>query len=390
MAEDGRQRRTLHEAFQDAARVDAPMRPWWFALLALLVPSASAFMVVHPIDPQATLDSLVPEPASVPVPEGMPVPIYPACIYGSETGRMCSGDYVETEPYELEVPDLEGGEQDGEAAAAAEEPPQAQPAPDDEPPASLPAQPTEPADGPAAAVLEASAPVPEAPPSRLPSPHAADPAPAMQRQARLAPEAGGLLQALLSSVALALPGALALKGAWAWFLLRRQQRQTCRAAVLDAIGSHPGLRHTELVRIVGRGNGTVEHHVQRLAEDGLVSRVRQAGATCYFPAGAEQAQDARLHLALAGRTSREVALELARSPGLRLSDLAQRIGLRVSSAHYQVAKLEQAGALVRECSSGGSLKLSPAAERWLAGTPSAPSRAGASVSGLHAPVGGTA
>lgn len=208
---------------------------------------------------------------------------------------------------------------------------------------------------------------PSGPP--LPGPREPAPEPAARAAFSLAPQRpGGLAWALAG---FALPGALLAKILSVLALRRdaRAARATLREAVLDAVARQPGIRHRELVRRIGHGNGTVEHHVRALIAEGRVARVRHGASTAYFVAGDLTAHEARLRLALQGRTSRRLALDVAAHPGSRLTDVARRVGVSLATAHYQAGKLAALG-LLRDAAGTGAggrrLEATPAALACLA------------------------
>jgi DNA-binding MarR family transcriptional regulator len=231
-----------------------------------------------------------------------------------------------------------------------EEPAAPPEAPEPAPPAGNETEPARPVEETAAPqqMPFAAAPAPSAPETAPQAPHAGSPRPG--REAGLREAAGrpaGQLSWALAATAVALPGALLAKLA-SILALRRSRRDaqpTLRQAVLDAVARQPGIRHRELVRRIGHGNGTVEHHVRALLAEGRVARVRRGGSTAYFPAGAMPPDQALLRLALHGRTSRLLALDVAAHPGSRLTEVARRLGVSLATAHYQAGKLVAAGVL---------------------------------------------
>lgn len=148
------------------------------------------------------------------------------------------------------------------------------------------------------------------------------------------------------ATALLLPSALALKLASLLGLpwrSRERAESPVVAALLAIVAAEPGIHHTSLVRRLGKGNGTVEHHARRLAAAGRLVRHQAAGYTCYLPPAADP-RVAAAHAALRGPTSRRLAAAAAESPGT-LSQLAAALGLAVSTVHYHAGRLVAAGVL---------------------------------------------
>jgi DNA-binding MarR family transcriptional regulator len=219
-------------------------------------------------------------------------------------------------------------------------------------------EPEEPADGPATSVG-----VQTPPPDPVPAPtapHGGVPSrrsPSSLQQASLP---ANRLSWQIATAAFALPSALLAKLA-SVLVLRRRARDTSptmRDAVQEAIAARPGIRHRELVRRIGRGNGTVEHHVRRLIAEGKVARLRVGASTAYALAGDLSAQEAGLRLALEGRTSRRLAIDVAAHPASRLTEVALRVGVSLATAHYQAGKLVAAG-ILRDVAGAGGRRLEP-------------------------------
>ncbi len=141
-----------------------------------------------------------------------------------------------------------------------------------------------------------------------------------------------------------------------------------RGPVLAAIAARPGIRHSVLVQRIGCGNGAVAHHVHDLEAAGRIKAYRSSRFTCYFVKGNDPSPELiQRQASLGGRTARRLALQLAESPGLRLSEVAQRLGLAASTAHYHVRKLIHAGILHNRHDKG--LALTTEGQKCLTGPP---------------------
>jgi DNA-binding MarR family transcriptional regulator len=131
-----------------------------------------------------------------------------------------------------------------------------------------------------------------------------------------------------------------------------------RARLMARIEAEPGVHHKELVRLAGKGNGTVEHHVDRLVNAGLVVRHRGTGFTCYF---ARSAADRRAMLAaplLKSPIARAVMVAVQTEHGVTSSQLASRLGVTAPTIHYHVARLRNAS-LIETHRQGNVLHLAP-------------------------------
>jgi hypothetical protein len=283
------------------------------------------------------------------------------CFISSDLGKFCTGNMF-PRPGQGPAPE--------EATAAPEEAaPVARPTAQEEPTASTAALETAPADAMEDNPPEIVVPRPDGGDSRHPAPAALGRAPA---------PAGSALAWAIATAAAVLPWAIGVKLA-SLLALRRTARPaetaTLREAVLQAVGLEPGIRHTDLVRRIGRGNGTVEHHVRGLLAERRLERVRGLGATCYFVAGAVSGLGAHMRMALHGRTSLAIARAVAAAPGMRLADVARRVGVSAPTAHYQAGKLARAGILRDEGDGPGRrLAVTAAGLACLAGLAEAPTR----------------
>lgn len=185
-----------------------------------------------------------------------------------------------------------------------------------------------------------------APEPAAPGPAAVVPAPRPQAPLLLAtaPAASGLGWAVAGGAAVVASLLLKLLGLLA--VRRRDRRHTAvMEAVLREIQRAPGLPHTELVRRIGRGNGSVEHALQVLGRGRLVAAVRTGRYTCYFAGGATPPEAKAAWAALGNASARRILAAVVRQEHLSLSQAASRVGLAVSSVHYHVRRLSAAGLL---------------------------------------------
>jgi PKD repeat protein len=116
-----------------------------------------------------------------------------------------------------------------------------------------------------------------------------------------------------------------------------------RGLLLDAVAAQPGTHFSELVRLSGRGRGTVAHHLGVLARAGQVVPRRIGGSLCYYPAGLPPGGVGKP--ALRSATARRVHDLVAREPGISASDLAHRLGISYHMVRYHLHRLEAQGLL---------------------------------------------
>jgi len=178
-----------------------------------------------------------------------------------------------------------------------------------------------------------------------PGPVALPPPPAQPAADHVAPFAPRSFAAVLAAAAglaalVAVPLFKALVAALG-LGARRVPQPGQRDEVLRLVRDRPGLHHRALVQALGRGNGTVEHHVRALVRAGLVVSVKSGGRRRYFPAGTAGPEV----LAAAG-FAHGMAAEVLRAvapQGQPLSAVARQVRRSLSTTHYHVSRLQRAG-----------------------------------------------
>jgi len=132
-------------------------------------------------------------------------------------------------------------------------------------------------------------------------------------------------------------------------------RNPLRREIHQRIEAEPGIHHTALVRATGRGHGAVEHHLHKLVEASLVTRVQGTGFTCYFPKGT----GARVRAAapaLKSQVARAILEAVRTTPGIRSADVARQLAVSPATVSYHVERLRTAG-LVSGTLANGALRL---------------------------------
>lgn len=154
---------------------------------------------------------------------------------------------------------------------------------------------------------------------------------------------------LVSLVSAALYAAWpALKGAGGVGLFSRLSGQQLlehpvRRTVHQAIEANPGIHLKELVRVVGRPRNTVEHHARKLVAGGLVSMHTVNGYACLFAKGQVDRFSQAAAPFLKAPGARRLLVEVTRTPGRGLRDVARAAGISPAAASYHVNRLEKAG-----------------------------------------------
>lgn len=117
-----------------------------------------------------------------------------------------------------------------------------------------------------------------------------------------------------------------------------------RSHLVQRIEAEPGVHHNALVRELGKGKGTAEHHLEKLVAGGLVLRHRSPGYTCYFPVGTD-----RRAMAASPATKADGARRIlqAVSQGLGgVREIAQSTGLAPSTVSHHLERLRAAGLVI--------------------------------------------
>lgn len=117
-----------------------------------------------------------------------------------------------------------------------------------------------------------------------------------------------------------------------------------RSRIMDAVASQPGIHFKELRRLTGIPNGALVHHLRKLTDSGILVAQRSGRYVCYFGRAVDAGQ-LRSVEAVKAAGARKLLEAVQREPGLGPEAIASRCGLAVSTVHYHMARLEQAGLL---------------------------------------------
>lgn len=118
-----------------------------------------------------------------------------------------------------------------------------------------------------------------------------------------------------------------------------------RNQIHQTVTEEPGIHFQEMVRRVGKGRGTTEHHLRKMVAAGVLVEKAQRGFTCYFPKGRI---DRNLMVAaplMKSEGARQVMHAVAQQPGTAALDIAGHLGISTSTVNYHVKKLAEAGLL---------------------------------------------
>lgn len=129
---------------------------------------------------------------------------------------------------------------------------------------------------------------------------------------------------------------------------------TVRKRILDAVTRYPGIHVRGLERQIRESAPLVQYHLKRLVADGYVESHEQGGYHRYYPTPKVNAatrpapEDQPLLGMLREEVPLHIALLLLDHGPLTHGDLVARLGLAKSTVSYQLAKMAEAGLLVRD------------------------------------------
>ncbi len=131
-----------------------------------------------------------------------------------------------------------------------------------------------------------------------------------------------------------------------------------RAEIHSAIQADPGIHFQALKRRIGKGSGTMRHHLQKLVDVGMISIQEGAGYTCYFPKDRTDRRVMPAAAVLKSAGARAVLEAVRARPGSSATDLAAATHLTPPSVGFHLRRFVEIG-LVRTERSGKSLKVVP-------------------------------
>lgn len=172
---------------------------------------------------------------------------------------------------------------------------------------------------------------------------------------RAAPRLWGIEEGQAKAIAgLALAGALAALayralplavGLYARIRTDTLPEHPTRAAILDLVSASPGLRYSDLLRILGGGKGALEYHLRLLENGGHLVLIKRNGLATYFRT--RQAGEGHAMAWLRSTTARRILGLLAEQPRPTAA-LHALAGCSRSTAHGHLVRIEAAGLVRRE------------------------------------------
>jgi DNA-binding MarR family transcriptional regulator len=170
-------------------------------------------------------------------------------------------------------------------------------------------------------------------------------------------------------------GAATSVGLTAWFwpaqrtgllapLFSRLQRPRAldhrlRNDLMALVEQQPGIHVLEMCRRLGRPRGTVQHHVRKLEQLGLLVTHAAHGYVCCYPRRGAAERQAATDALLKSDATRRVLAAVVAAPGRTGTQLADELGLTRQTLHHHVSRLRQAGLVVADEAAGRVLRLRP-------------------------------
>lgn len=121
-----------------------------------------------------------------------------------------------------------------------------------------------------------------------------------------------------------------------------------RRRIFAAVERTPGVHFRDLLADLEYAQGTLQYHLQTLAEEGLVEVSDDGKYTRYYPASEFEAADRTVMNALRRTYSRRIIAHLLADGPLSTSDLAERIDKSDSTVSWHLSKLAEAGLVEKE------------------------------------------
>jgi len=121
-----------------------------------------------------------------------------------------------------------------------------------------------------------------------------------------------------------------------------------RRAIYQQIADSPGVHFRGLLETLEYAQGTLQYHLQWLADEGLVEVSDDGKYTRYYPATEFDETDQAVMNALRREYSRRVLAHLLADGPLSTTDLSDRIEKAQSTVSWHLSKLTAAGLVTKE------------------------------------------
>ncbi len=178
-----------------------------------------------------------------------------------------------------------------------------------------------------------------------------------------------------------------LLNVWLFFGYRRIAKRAAlehetRTAIYDRIVACPGIHASALIRDLGVNRGTLQYHLERLQEFGMIAAASVEGRTGYFENREKYSVlEEKMLIHLRNRNAEEILSTLLESHDASRRDLARRLGIAGPSVSWHMHRLAADGIVqVEQCGREKRYRLTDTAaaalERYLPVSCSPPVGAG--------------
>ncbi|MFB6107910.1 MAG: winged helix-turn-helix transcriptional regulator [Haloplanus sp.] len=121
-----------------------------------------------------------------------------------------------------------------------------------------------------------------------------------------------------------------------------------RREIYQLVADEPGAHFRRLLGRVEYAQGTLQYHLRRLAEDGLVAVEDDGKYTRYYPAEEFSAADRTVMNALRRTYSRRIIAYLLAEGELTTAELSDELGKSRSTVSWHLSKLHDAGLVEKD------------------------------------------
>lgn len=121
-----------------------------------------------------------------------------------------------------------------------------------------------------------------------------------------------------------------------------------RRRIYRLVEDNPGIHFRDVLGRLDYAQGTVQYHLRRLADEGLIEVADDGKYTRYYPAAEFSEADRAVMAALRRTYSRRIIAYLLSEGPLTTSELADRVEKAPSTVSWHLSKLDEAGLVERE------------------------------------------
>jgi predicted transcriptional regulator len=126
-----------------------------------------------------------------------------------------------------------------------------------------------------------------------------------------------------------------------------------RRRIFRLVEANPGIHFREVLSRLDYAQGTVQYHLGRLQDEGLIEASDDGKYTRYYPGEGFTEADREVMNALRRTYSRRIVAYLLADGPLTTSELADRVGKAPSTVSWHLSKLHEAGLVAKEREGAG-------------------------------------